>query len=70
MKDHQYFKDVDFQLLKNQTPPIIPKLNNNLKAHNIEEDRSNIIYPLILEDNINHEDVNPLVSFEFFILNR
>jgi protein-serine/threonine kinase len=30
IKDHPFFKNIHFQLLRNQIPPIIPKINNNI----------------------------------------
>lgn len=33
IKDHPYFKHIEFQLLKNQKPPIIPSLNGILDCH-------------------------------------
>ena len=75
IKDHPFFKDVEFQLLRNETPPIIPELSGPLDTHyfdNVEhcdqiEDKSNVINPETLGDeniwkafnNINRVDSNP-----------
>lgn len=51
VKDHPYFSDVKFQLLKNQIPPIIPTPNNKLSNTNNIIDDSTIIDSSTLEDN-------------------
>jgi protein-serine/threonine kinase len=59
IKDHPYFKGVEFQLLKNQKPPIIPTLSNNIDHHYFTinnykndtiEDSSEMINPKMLKD--------------------
>lgn len=75
IKDHPYFQEVDFQLLKSQKPPIIPELSGNLDSHyfdpcprnSVVEDTSEIIDPSMLKDgdmwkaftNIDHSDSDP-----------
>lgn len=58
IKDHPYFNGVDFQLLKNQTPPIVPQLIDELDHHYFNnkysisplEDDSKMIDPNMLDD--------------------
>lgn len=60
IKDHPFFNTIEFQLLRNQIPPIIPTLSNGFDHHyfksNVnnrlinEEDCSNIINPETLKD--------------------
>lgn len=75
IKDHPFFKEVEFQLLRNQVPPIIPELSGPLDFHYFNdnghcdnnEDNSNIINPDTLDsgniwkvfNNINCEDIDP-----------
>lgn len=64
IKDHPFFKKVEFQLLKNQIPPIIPELQNAFDHHyfdgyspvandlsDFNEDTSLVVHPKKLQDN-------------------
>jgi protein-serine/threonine kinase len=50
IKDHPFFNKVEFQLLKNQIPPIIPVVNLTFK-NDIFDDASDMINPELLNDN-------------------
>ena len=70
IKDHPFFKNVKFQLLKNQIPPIIPKLmgpldhhyfNTKTIQHNLIENDTNILDSKMINDKwnvFNNHNVN------------
>ena len=75
IKDHPFFKDVEFQLLRSQVPPIIPELSSRMDSHyfdhnmhgNPSEDTSKMVNLDTLDDNniwktfsdIDHENIDP-----------
>src|SRR6185503_12391823 len=53
IKSHPYFRDVKFQLLMNETPPIIPKVRKSereIDVCNLIDDPSEIVNPEVLKD--------------------
>ncbi|KAI8902179.1 kinase-like domain-containing protein [Globomyces pollinis-pini] len=72
VKSHAFFKDTNWALLRNQTPPIVPQLSGPLDTSRFRKIRSSseldIGNDTVLEDNC--ESTNPFFGFESVSIHR
>jgi protein-serine/threonine kinase len=70
VKNHIFFKDTRWALLRNQKPPIIPKISNPIDTCNFRTVRESLSLDFSKETLYEEAEGNPFHGFESVTLER